>query len=376
MMKRNFLAVLMPLFLSSSAVNAMEIYNKNGNKIDIYGELNPLYFYSHSNDPFLLNSLGNYTNFTFGLSSKSDINKFISGYFSFEYKPKFCVYNEKNYLNSNNNNIDLAYVGLDLGQWGTIDYGRNYGVMHYAKQFTQPAFDNNENITLHEDDNFLIGRADGVLTYHNKGLSGYIKGLDLTLQHQTYYKNENMFLSDKYNDSWGTSLRYNTDFGFTLIGSAFFSPYDNTRNKVNLENHWVKSYGLGWNYSFKNASVSGFYGHSKNPAANFIKNRRIYDIIDNIEISGSYNFNNGIKSSIGYIKSFGTQYNFGQVPENAKSSTLNNHINLIVTYNFNQNFVANIHYKLNLLKTLGIDNNAEFSHYFDNCVGVGLAYIF
>lgn len=376
MIKRNFLAVLMPLFLSSSSVNAMEIYNKNGNKIDIYGELNPLYFYSHSNDPFLLNSLGNYTNFKFGLTSKSDINEFMSGYFSFEYKPKFCTYNEKNYINSNNNDINLSYVGLNLGKWGTIDYGRNYGVMYYAKQFTNAAFDNSENITLHEDDNFLIGRADGVLTYHNKNFLGYIKGLDLTLQHQNYYKNENIFLSDKYNDTWGTSLRYNTDFGFTLIGSAFFSPYDNTHNKVNLKNHWVKSYGIGWNYVFHNTSVSGFYGHSKNSASSFIKNHCIYDIIDNIEISGTYNFNNGFKSSIGYIKSFGTQYNFGQNPENAKSSTLNNHINVILTYNFNKNFVANFHYKLNLLKTLDMNNNSEYSHYYDNCVGAGISYIF
>ncbi|MCW5197783.1 porin [Buchnera aphidicola] len=376
MIKRNFLAVLMPLFLSSSAVNAMEIYNKNGNKVNIYGELNPLYFYSHSNDPFLLNSLGNYTQFKFGLYSRSDINQFLSGYFSFEYKPKFCSYNEKNYVNSNKNDIDLSFVGLDLGKWGTIDYGRNYGVMYYAKQFTNPAFDNSENITLHEDDNFLIGRADGLLTYHNKNLSGYIKGLDLTLQHQIYYKNENMFLSDKYNDSWGTSLRYNTDFGFTLVGSAFFSPYDNTRNNVNLENHWVKSYGIGWNYSFKNATVSGFYGHSKNSASNFIKSHCIYNVLDNIEISGSYDFNNGVKSSIGYIKSFGKEYSFGQNISNAKSATLNNHINLIVTYNFNENFIANFHYKLNLLKSCNTNFNLEYSHYLDNCVGAGFSYIF
>ena len=41
MMKRNILAVVIPALLVAGAANAAEIYNKNGNKLDFYGKVNP-----------------------------------------------------------------------------------------------------------------------------------------------------------------------------------------------------------------------------------------------------------------------------------------------------------------------------------------------
>ncbi len=40
MMKRNILAVVIPALLVAGAANAAEIYNKNGNKLDLYGKIN------------------------------------------------------------------------------------------------------------------------------------------------------------------------------------------------------------------------------------------------------------------------------------------------------------------------------------------------
>lgn len=37
MMKRNILAVVIPALLVAGAANAAEIYNKDGNKLDLYG---------------------------------------------------------------------------------------------------------------------------------------------------------------------------------------------------------------------------------------------------------------------------------------------------------------------------------------------------
>lgn len=39
MMKRNILAVVIPALLVAGAANAAEIYNKDGNKLDLYGKL-------------------------------------------------------------------------------------------------------------------------------------------------------------------------------------------------------------------------------------------------------------------------------------------------------------------------------------------------
>lgn len=38
MMKRNILAVVIPALLVAGAANAAEVYNKDGNKLDIYGK--------------------------------------------------------------------------------------------------------------------------------------------------------------------------------------------------------------------------------------------------------------------------------------------------------------------------------------------------
>ncbi|NIH16587.1 MAG: hypothetical protein G8D24_00775 [Buchnera aphidicola (Periphyllus lyropictus)] len=378
-MNRNSLSILIPLlFLSSGAVNAKEIYNQDNQKVNLCGKINPLYFYSHTNDPIVINSLGNYTNIKLNLYNYININQWMSGYSFVEYKPNFVNYNKKLYSNLNKNNINLCYVGLDFKRWGKIDYGRSYGVMYYSKKFTKDAFDDNENIVFHENNNFLMGNSDGVLTYHNKNFSGYIPGFDLIIQHQNYYRDDNKYLTDKYNYSWGGSLKYSNIIGFSAVCSAFFSPYNNFYNKVNTKDHWVKAYGIGCNYCFNSASLSGFYGYEKNSADPFLKNNISYDVLNDIEITGKYDFNNGIKTSLGYIKSFGTQYHFGEKINNLKYLTLNHHINMILKYDFNKNISINLHYKLNLLKQpiesnlLKIDN----LHDYDNSIGTGITYNF
>ncbi|WP_343183386.1 porin [Buchnera aphidicola] len=378
MINRKSLAILFPLLLSSvSSISAKEIYNENGQTINLYGNVNPLYFYSYTSNPFSFHSIGNYTNLKIGIVSKSYINKFISGYMHVEYNPKFSSSYNENISNSfNKNNINLSYVGLDFGKWGSVDYGRNYGITYYSKQFTNKYFDNTESIIFHKDDNFLLGRADDVLTYKNKNFSGYLDGFDLVLQHHNYCRNDESNVKKIYNDSWGAALQYNSIYGFKIVGSTEISPY-NEQNHLNKASDFVKSYALGCYYSFKNSMVSGFYCHSKNIERNFQKYDKKYKILDSIEVSGKYDFRNGFKASLGYIKSFGRSITNGNYHKTSKSDTLNNHLNFILTYNFNKNFVLNIHYKYSLFK-----NNKYFSekkNYFDdvnNSIGTGIMYIF
>ena len=48
MMKRNILAVVVPALLVAGAANAAEIYNKDGNKLDLYGKAVGLHYFSDS----------------------------------------------------------------------------------------------------------------------------------------------------------------------------------------------------------------------------------------------------------------------------------------------------------------------------------------
>lgn len=45
-MKRNILAVVIPALLVAGAANAAEIYNKDSNKLDLYGKAVGLHYFS------------------------------------------------------------------------------------------------------------------------------------------------------------------------------------------------------------------------------------------------------------------------------------------------------------------------------------------
>jgi len=46
MMKRNILAVVIPALLAAGAANAAEVYNKDGNKLDLYGKVDARHQFS------------------------------------------------------------------------------------------------------------------------------------------------------------------------------------------------------------------------------------------------------------------------------------------------------------------------------------------
>ncbi|KJF75520.1 hypothetical protein UA45_22945, partial [Morganella morganii] len=49
-MKRNVLAVIIPALMVAGAANAAEIYNKDGNKVDLYGKVDVRHMFAKSDD--------------------------------------------------------------------------------------------------------------------------------------------------------------------------------------------------------------------------------------------------------------------------------------------------------------------------------------
>lgn len=80
MMKRNILAVVVPALLVAGAANAAEIYNKDGNKLDLYGKAVGLHYFSDndSND-------GDNTYARLGFKGETQINDQLTGYGQWEY---------------------------------------------------------------------------------------------------------------------------------------------------------------------------------------------------------------------------------------------------------------------------------------------------
>lgn len=113
MMKRNILAVVVPALLVAGAANAAEIYNKDGNKLDLYGKAVGLHYFSDndSND-------GDNTYARLGFKGETQINDQLTGYGQWEYN--FQGNNSEGGDAQNGNKTRLAFAGLKFGDAGSV----------------------------------------------------------------------------------------------------------------------------------------------------------------------------------------------------------------------------------------------------------------
>lgn len=74
MMKRNILAVIVPALLVAGTANAAEIYNKDGNKVDLYGKAVGLHYFSKDNGVNSYGGNGDKTYARLGFKGETQIN--------------------------------------------------------------------------------------------------------------------------------------------------------------------------------------------------------------------------------------------------------------------------------------------------------------
>ena len=79
-MKVKVLSLLVPALLVAGAANAAEIYNKNGNKLDLYGKVDGLHYFSDDKG-----ADGDQTYVRFGFKGETQVNDQITGYGQWEY---------------------------------------------------------------------------------------------------------------------------------------------------------------------------------------------------------------------------------------------------------------------------------------------------
>lgn len=122
---------------------------------------------------------GDETYVQIGFKGESQITNDLTGYGQWEYKT---------YANDTEGAGDksfnrLAYAGLKYAEFGSFDYGRNYGVVYDVEAWTDmlPVFGGDSYTWT---DNFMNGRANGLATYRNSGFFGLVDGLNFALQYQ------------------------------------------------------------------------------------------------------------------------------------------------------------------------------------------------
>jgi len=384
-MKRKVLAILVPALLMAGAANAAEMDNKNGNKVDLYGKVDARHTFSDNPGDD-----GDETYVQIGFKGETQITRDLIGYGQWEYKT---------YANNTESAGDksfnrLAYAGLKYGEYGSFDYGRNYGVVYDVEAWTDmlPVFGGDSYTWT---DNFMNGRANGLATYRNTDFFGLVEGLNFALQYQGNNegsnadedqegtKNGHNDVRFQNGDGFGISSSYDFDFGLSL--GAAYSSSDRTNEQEGLGHNSALIAGgekadvwtIGAKYDANNIYLAMMYAQTRNmtPYGDY----GIADETQNFEAVAQYQFDFGLRPSLAWVYSKGKDMTYPGNHSHPQGQygdmDLVNYIDLGMTYSFNKNFSTYVDNKINLL-----DNDEYFYEAngisTDDIVGVGMTYQF
>ncbi|WP_407209943.1 porin OmpC [Citrobacter portucalensis] len=386
-MKRKVLALLLPALLATGAANAAEIYNKNGNKLDLYGKVDGLrYFSDNPGDD------GDQTYARVGFKGETQINEMLTGYGQWEYNIKANTAEGE----GANSATRLAFAGLGFGQNGTFDYGRNYGVVYDIEAWTDmlPEFGGD---SYTQTDVYMTGRTNGVATYRNNGFFGQADGLNFALQYQGNNEKagsgegtgnaDGRKLTRENGDGFGMSTSYDFDFGLSL--GAAYSSSDRSNNQVAAgrgDRSYANKYAggetadawtVGAKYDAYNVYLAAMYAETRNMTA--YGDGGIANKTQNFEVVAQYQFDFGLRPSVAFLQSKGVDLGGWDHHSNGTprytDKDLVKYVDVGMTYYFNKNMSTYVDYKINLLDE---DDSFYESNGIatDDIVAVGLVYQF
>ncbi len=370
MMKRNILAMVIPALLATGATYGAEIYNKDGNKLDLYGKLDAEHYFSSASDGGFAGD-GDQTYIRTGFKGQTKINDQLTGYGQWIYE--FSGNSTESGPDSvSGNHTRLGFAGLKYSHYGSFDYGRNYGVVYDSLGWTDvlPEFGGDTKYT----DNFMVGRTTGVATYRNTSFFGLVDGLDFAMEYQG--KNDRADDPKRSNgDGYGASLTYVSPIGLGIVGAFASSDRTDAQNATD--------YGRGdradvWSTSLKydvnNIYLAATYEETRN--ATWLTNNRLTNSAgDNpsgfanrtqdILVAAQYQFDNGIRPSLGYGQSKAKDI------EGVGDTDLFKYYEIGATYFFNKNISTYFDYIINVL-----NKNNKLGYSSGDTIAVALVYQF
>ncbi|MBF6635688.1 porin OmpC [Rouxiella silvae] len=362
-MKRNILAVVIPALLAAGAANAAEIYNKDGNKLDLYGKVDGLHYFSKDDG-----SDGDQSYVRFGFKGETKINDNITGYGQWEYNIQ--ANNSEGADAQSGNKTRLGFAGLKFNEYGSFDYGRNYGLMYDTIGWTDmmPEYGGDSGYS----DGYLSGRSTGVATYRNTNFFGLVDGWDFAVQYQGKNDRDNGDILRGNGDGYALSTSYTSSIGLGIVASMAQSnrtdgqkalTYGNDKNKA-------RSWGTAIKYDANNIYIAALYTETRD--ATRITNSNLTTDNDGFankavttEMIAQYQFDFGLRPSIAYVQSKGKDI------EGIGDADLYKYYEVGATYYFNKNMSTYVDYKINRLSDsnpLGLPT--------DDVVALGLVYQF
>ncbi|MFP2237446.1 porin OmpC [Pseudescherichia vulneris] len=373
-MKRKVLALVIPALLSAGAVHAAEIYNKDGNKLDLYGKVDGLHYFSDNDG-----ANGDQSYIRIGFKGETQITDQLTGYGQWEYN----VQANNTESSSDQAWTRLGFAGLKFGDYGSFDYGRNYGVLYDVEAWTDvlPEFGGD---SYSKADNFMTNRANGVATYRNSDFFGLVDGLNFAVQYQG--KNENpgsgegtnnnngRNLKNANGDGWGISTTY--DFGEGFSAGAAYASSDRTNDQINYSTAGgdkADAWTAGLKYDANNIYLATMYSETRNMTPYGDQDTTVANKTQNFEVTAQYQFDFGLRPEVSYLQSKGKDLN-NIDGTSAGDQDLLKYVSVGATYYFNKNMSTYVDYKINLLDDNTFTNNNGINT--DDVVALGLVYQF
>lgn len=376
-MKVKVLSLLVPALLVAGAANAAEIYNKDGNKLDLFGKVDGLHYFSDDKS-----ADGDQTYMRIGFKGETQVNDQITGYGQWEYQI------QGNAPESENNSwTRVAFAGLKFGDAGSFDYGRNYGVVYDVTSWTDvlPEFGGD----TYGSDNFMQQRGNGFATYRNADFFGLVDGLNFALQYQgkngspsgegadglayTGVTNNGREALRQNGDGVGGSVTYDIGEGFGLGAAVSSSKRTDEQNKAAYLGNGdrAETYTGGLKYDANNVYLAAQYTQTYN--ATRVGGEGWANKAQNFEVVAQYQFDFGLRPSVAYLQSKGK--NLGTLNgRNYDDEDLLKYVDVGATYYFNKNMSTYVDYKINLIDESNFTRAAGVGT--DDIVAVGLTYQF
>ncbi|MBE4894388.1 porin OmpC [Enterobacter asburiae] len=370
-MKRKVLAIIAPALLIAGIANAAEVYNSNGNKLDLYGKVDGLHYFSDDTG-----SDGDVSYVRLGFKGETQINDLLSGYGQWEYN----IQANKTENSGNQSWTRLGFAGLKFGEYGSFDYGRNYGVVYDVEGWTDmlPEF-GGDSYTY--TDNFMTGRTNGVATYRNNDFFGLAQGLNFAVQYQGNNEsasndqegtNNSRNIRKENGDGWGISTSY--DFGMGFNAAAAYASSDRTNDQVTKTTAGgdkADVWTVGLKYDANNIYLAAMYAETRNMTPYGNKEYAVANKTQNVEATAQYQFEFGLRPAVSFLMSKGKDLNsyYGSDKDLVKYADVG------ATYYFNKNMSTYFDYKINLLDE-GDDFYKANGISTDDIIAAGLVYQF
>jgi len=353
---KNKFLFLFILIASGPSLSA-EIYNKYNGKLNLYGKIESKHVISGKES-----ENGDASLARLGFKGETQINENLTGYGQWEYN--FALNHSEGGTDAQNGNATrLGFAGLKLSELGSIDYGRNIGVLFDVAGFTDMAPGWGAT-SMAITDNFMSKRTGGLLTYR----SPTVAGLKLTLQYQT--KNERSQATKSNGDGYGAGLTYEIADGlkFAVAGMSsnrtLLQQQDGQGDSANAWNTGIK-------YDASQFYIGAMYGQTTRMTP--YGPSLIAKKTKNIEFIFQYQFLNGLRPSFGFVNQLGEDLK-GYGGFNGGDRTIQKYIALGTYYYFNKNMLAYVDYRVNLLRENDFTRSTGLNT--DNAVALDLIYQF